>query len=141
MRVLVADDDPTYRELLRNLLADWHFEMAIVEDGRAAWELLRADESFRIVILDWAMPNMDGCEVCQRVRDLGRDDTYILLMTSNPNKEEVLRVLIAGADDYLAKPFAPAELKVHLRMATRLLSLQDELRARDTGAKRAAEPA
>jgi DNA-binding response OmpR family regulator len=138
MRVLVADDDPTYRELLRNLLADWHFEMAIVEDGRAAWELLRADEGFRIVILDWAMPNMDGCEVCQRVRELGRDDTYILLMTSNPNKEEVLRVLIAGADDYLAKPFAPAELKVHLRMATRLLSLQDELKARDAGVERGA---
>jgi DNA-binding response OmpR family regulator len=136
MRVLVADDDPIYRELLRNLLADWHFDATIVEDGLQAWDRLRPDDSFRIVILDWAMPNMDGCEVCQRVRELGRDDTYILLMTSNPNKEEVLRVLIAGADDYLAKPFAPAELKVHLRMATRLLSLQDELRARDASVAR-----
>lgn len=130
MRVLVADDDAVYRQLLRNLLESWHFEPVVVEDGQKAWELLRDDGGFPIVVLDWFMPWMDGCEVCRHVRALGRDDIYILLMTANPNKDEAVQVLVAGADDYLAKPFAPAELQVHLRMATRLLNLQQELRAR-----------
>jgi DNA-binding response OmpR family regulator len=126
MRVLVADDDPVYRTLLEGLLTEWHFEAVLVEDGLAAWEILQQDQSPGIAILDWSMPFMDGCQVCHLVRQKRGDSLpYILLMTSNDSREDLLRVVIAGADDYLLKPFEPLDLKIRLRIAVRIVNLED----------------
>jgi len=72
---------------------------------------------------------MDGFELCQLVRSrCTEQEIYILLMTGSRKKEDVMKVLVAGADDYLIKPFDPTDLKIHLRTAMRILSLQNELR-------------
>jgi len=136
VRVLVADDDPTYRTLVTDLLTQWNFEVVQASDGRQAWEIMRRADAPSLVILDWKMPGMDGFEVAKTIRSEKPDESiFILLITGSRQKEEIMRVMVCGADDYLMKPFDPVDLKIHLRMATRLLHLQEELkRSRGCGA-------
>ena len=128
MRILVADDDPVYRSLVEGLLREWHFEPVLAADGAEAWRILQHDDPVCLVLLDWMMPGMDGFEVCKRIRREGRlGNTYILIMTGSRKKEDILKVVVAGADDYLIKPFDPVDLKIRLRNAMRMLHLQEEL--------------
>lgn len=137
MQILIADDDPTYRSLLEGLLREWHFESIVVEDGRQAWEILQRENAPKLLLLDWMMPEMDGFEVCKNVRDLNdADSIYIIIITGSRNKKDMMRVVVAGADDYLMKPFEPIDLKIHLRNATRFLRVREELdQLRRTGAR------
>jgi len=124
MRVLIVDDDDIALELLENTLTEAGHEVEIAHNGIEAFELARTGE-FRMVISDWEMPEMDGLELCRRIR--GRHYcgyTYVILLTSHNSKECVVRGLDAGADDFIAKPFHPAELLVRLRAGERLLSLE-----------------
>ena len=124
----MADDDPVYRSLLGDLLRQWQFEPVTVSNGQAALEMLRRPDGPRLAILDWMMPQMDGFEVARAIRaDKETEDTYVLLITGSRNKEEVMKVLVCGADDYLIKPFQPIDLKLHLRTAMRIRHLQQEL--------------
>jgi DNA-binding response OmpR family regulator len=131
MRALVADDDPVCRRLLRDLIASWGFDVLTVNDGLEAMDILRRADAPPLVVLDWNMPRMGGVEVCRAVRQRsGGDNTYILLVTASRNREEIMKVVVAGADDYLTKPFEPADLKIRLRTAVRIIHLQQELGAR-----------
>ena len=132
MKVLVADDDPVCRGLLQSLMVPWGFEVVLAADGEQALQVLRGADPPRLVILDWMMPKVDGFEVCKAVRASGGggNDTYILLVTGSRNKEDIMKVVVAGADDYLTKPFEPLDLKIRLRMAMRVMHLQDELKSR-----------
>ena len=128
MQILVADDDPVYRNLLRGLLEESHFEVVLAADGAEAWAILQRPNAPTFAILDWMMPEMDGYEVCRKIRQArGNSIPYILLMTSNSRREELLRVLIAGADDYLLKPFEPLDLRIRLRTGIRILNLEEQL--------------
>ncbi len=128
MQVLVADDDPVYRNLLQELLEQWHLNVVVAADGSAAWEIMQQEHPPSLVILDWMMPGLDGFEVCSKIRNESAEkNIYVLIVTGSSKKEEVLRVVVAGADDYLIKPFDPSELKIRLRNAMRVLRLQDEL--------------
>ena len=128
MRVLVADDDPAYRSLLQDLLAKWHFEPVLASDGMEALAAMEAPDAPRVVILDWEMPEADGFEVARAIRHGGTtENAYVILITGSHNKDDVMRVLVCGADDYLIKPFDPMDLKITLRTAMRVLSLQEEL--------------
>ena len=143
MQALIADDDPTYRSLLEGLLREWHFEVIVVEDGQQAWDILQRKDAPKLVLLDWMMPEMDGFEVCKNVRDMDDgDNTYILIITGSRNKKDMMRVVVAGADDYLMKPFEPIDLKIHLRNATRFLRVREELdELRQAGASQPADRA
>ncbi len=100
----------------------------MVADGEDAWAALKGDDAPEIAILDWEMPGLDGAEVCRRVRALGRERyTYLLLLTSRDGRQDMVQGLEAGADDYLIKPFDPAELKARLNTGRRILRLQAEL--------------
>jgi len=128
MQILVADDDPVYRSLLQSLLEESHFEVVLACDGAEAWEILQRPNAPTLAILDWMMPGMDGYEVCRKVRESrGNSIPYVLMVTSNSSREELLKVLVAGADDYLLKPFEPLDLKIRLRTAIRILNLQERL--------------
>ena len=129
MRILVADDDPMYRSLLGDLLRQWQFEPVTVSNGRAALEMLQRPDGPRLIILDWMMPEMDGFEVTRTIRaEKATEGIYVLLITGSRNKEDVMKVLVCGADDFLIKPFEPMDLKIHLRTAMRILHLQQELK-------------
>ena len=128
MRILIAEDDPISRRVLQATLDKWGYEVVVTCDGLEAWETYQSEDPPRLAILDWMMPEMDGLEVCQKIRALrGQDYTYIILLTAKGRREDVIEGLEVGADDYIVKPFDAGELKVRLRAATRILNLQEDL--------------
>ena len=116
-RVLVADDDPPLRRMLKRSLTADGFEVTVAADGPAA--LLEAERSAPdVIVLDVAMPAIDGLSVCRRLRDRGLV-TPILMLTARDAVADRVAGLEAGADDYLVKPFAIEELVARLRALTR----------------------
>ena len=137
-RVLVVDDDPPLRRMLERTLAAEGFEVTVAADGAAA--LIAAERSAPdVIVLDVAMPALDGLAVCRRLRSKGLP-TPILMLTARDAVPDRVAGLEAGADDYLVKPFAVQELIARLRALTRRRSettsqlayadLQLDLRAR-----------
>ena len=128
MRVLMAEDDPISRRVLAVMLRKWGFQVQAVSNGRQAWEALDAEDAPKLAILDWMMPEVDGVEVCRRVRQRrDREYTYIILLTARDRKQDILSGLEAGADDYVVKPFDSDELHMRLNAAQRILRLQADL--------------
>src|SRR4051794_3726587 len=105
MRILIADDSRSIRMLLQATLAQPGNDIVLAEDGVQAWNCLQKTDPPELVILDWMMPGMDGLEICRRLRARTEGPyTYILLLTANDSKDEIVIGLDAGADDYLRKP-------------------------------------
>jgi two-component system, OmpR family, response regulator MprA len=117
MRVLVVDDDRAVREALRRALALGGYEVQLAEGGVRALELL-AQALPDAVVLDVAMPDVDGLEVCRRLRRLG-NRTPVLVLTARDAVADRIDGLDAGADDYMVKPFDVGELKARLRALLR----------------------
>jgi DNA-binding response OmpR family regulator len=131
MRVLIADDEPISRRLLEAALQREAVEVVAVADGEAAWAALQEPGAPRLAILDWMMPGLDGVEVVRRLRARGDAPyVYTILLTSKDSKEDLVSGLNAGADDYLVKPFHPAELGSRLRAGQRIVELQSALGAK-----------
>ena len=127
MRILIADDDRMSRVMLRDRLKKWEHEVICAADGAEAWQLLDTEDAPRLVILDWMMPEMDGLEVCRRIRLRKEPYIYVILLTGKTDRQDIVEGMGAGADDYIAKPFDAAELNVRVRAGERLLNLHEEL--------------
>lgn len=126
--VLVAEDDAMFRRILQSWLESWGYRVTLAEDGSKAWAILQQELPPELLILDWMMPEIDGVELCRRIRDRqGSPYQYILLVTAKDDKRDVVSGLDAGADDYLTKPFDRNELRARLRVGSRILGLQREL--------------
>jgi len=126
-RVLVAEDDAMFRRILESWLTTWGYEVTMAGDGAEAWAILQQEIRPQVLILDWMMPAINGLELCSKVRE--RNQTpyqYILLATAKDAKQDLVRGLEAGADDYLTKPFDRSELRARLRACNRILTLQDD---------------
>jgi two-component system response regulator MprA len=117
MRLLVVDDDPALREALALVLDLNGFDVTTAENGREAIRAI-AETPPDAVVLDVLMPGIDGLEVCRRMRAAG-DTTPVLMLTARAEVSERVEGLEAGADDYLAKPFAREELVARLRALLR----------------------
>ncbi len=128
MRVLVVEDDPVSRHLLQVSLNKSGYETTVAVDGAEALRVLEQQDSPRLVILDWVMPQMDGLEVCRTIRKRAPEPyIYIILLTAKEHQEEIIEGLEAGADDYITKPFNLPELRARLRAGKRILELQEQL--------------
>jgi two-component system, cell cycle response regulator len=128
MKVLIADDEQVSRRMLQALLTMWGYEVVSVGDGKAALDQLKSPDAPRIALLDWEMPGLNGVDVCTAVRrDRPEPYTYMLLITSREGKENIVKGLESGADDYVIKPWDSEELKARLRTAQRILQLEDRL--------------
>jgi two-component system, cell cycle response regulator len=128
MRLLIADDSSVSRHLLESIVKKWGYQVISTSDGDQAWNILQRPDAPRLAVLDWMMPGKTGPEVCSLVRQRGADSyVYILLLTSRTQKEDVVEGMMAGADDYILKPFDQQELNVRLRAGRRIIELQDEL--------------
>ena len=131
MRVLIAEDDRITGEILSRTLQRWSYETTVVSDGAQAWEHLRSATSPTLAILDWMMPEIDGPDVCRRVRaELPLANMYLLLVTAREGRGDVVAGLEAGADDYIIKPFDPEELRARVAVGIRVLGLQQKLAER-----------
>jgi two-component system, OmpR family, response regulator MprA len=117
MRVLVVDDDPAVSGALNRALRLEGYEVSVASDGPPALEeiAIRPPDA---VILDIGLPTSDGLDVCRRLRAAG-DDTPVLMLTARDAINDRVQGLDAGADDYLVKPFALAELLARLRALLR----------------------
>jgi two-component system response regulator MprA len=123
-RILVVDDEPAVQSALKRALTLEHYEVEQACDGREALELL-SSTPYEAVILDVAMPRVDGLEVCRRLRE-GGDHTPVLMLTARGEVDDRVTGLDVGADDYLAKPFALRELLARVRALLRRASEEDE---------------
>ncbi len=129
MNILVADDDGIIRLVLNSALTSLGHTVHEASNGRealAAWQ----EGRHSLLISDWMMPDLDGLELCRRVRaQKGTDFAYIILLTSRSGKTNYLEAMEAGADDFLNKPFEQDQFAARVRVAQRILDLHENLRA------------
>jgi len=128
VKILVAEDEPVSRRQLQGLLQKWGYTVETAVDGLEASRLLEQTGPARLAVLDRMMPGMDGLEVCRRIRQSGSEPyIYVILLTGQDRKQDMLDGFAAGADDYITKPFEPEELKARLQTGARIVELQDQL--------------
>jgi two-component system cell cycle response regulator len=130
VKILLVEDSKLDRRLVCAHLEESGLNFAVCENGTDAWELLQGPDAPTLVLLDWVLPGIDGIELCRRIRTLGSNGTYIytVMLTAKDRKQNLLTAMEAGADDYLAKPVDPSELKARILVGKRILDLQQSLR-------------
>lgn len=136
MKVLVADDDPVIRALVRAVLESLGYEPELVEDGASAWRRY-GELRPHLVLLDIDMPGMNGLDVCRRIRDADpQRETFIVVVTGHDGPDDLTKVLDAGADDYITKPTTPDNLRARLRIAERRIAQENARRAAEAELQR-----
>lgn len=132
MKLLVAEDELISRWILKETLQTWGYDVTVCEDGKEAWEHY-AEGDYRVVISDWAMPYINGLELCQKIRAASPSDyCYFILLTTRDGKDCFLEGMDAGADDYMIKPFDSDQLKARLKAAERMLASRPYVMPRAT---------
>lgn len=130
-KVLVADDSAVYRKLVEQTLDQDQYSILFAKTGQSAIELFEQHHP-ALVITDWVMPDLTGIELCQRIRSIVRNSyTYIIILTSISEKENVVKGLAAGADDYLTKPFHPGELSARVAVGRRMVDMHRQIEAKN----------
>jgi two-component system cell cycle response regulator len=128
LKVLIAEDDPEFRQILAAAVRQLGHSCAVAGDGLEAWEmhqLNRAD----VILSDWKMPTMDGLNLCRKIRstDPPHSYTHVILLTGQNDKAHFVEGMEAGADDYLTKPLDLDQLKVHLEATRRVMTVHQQL--------------
>jgi DNA-binding response OmpR family regulator len=117
--------------ILKAILAKWGYEVVETANGDEAWQVLQKDDAPRLAIVDWVMPGMSGELICRKLRETEPPHpTYIILLTSKRDKEDIVRGLDAGANDYIRKPFDRPELQARVKVGERVLQLESALEDR-----------
>jgi diguanylate cyclase (GGDEF)-like protein len=127
MSILVADDSPVERQLLYRTLTSHGFSVILASDGAQAWKIL-SDPALapRIAILDMFMPELDGLKLCSMLR--GQEPSiYVVMVTSEGDRAQVLRAFQTGVDDFITKPFDPLDLKARVDVGRRIVQMQQTL--------------
>ena len=126
MNALIVDDEKLSRRTLGFYMEKLGYKVFLAENGRQALQCWR-DESPKIILTDWNMPEMDGAELCKAIRqEEGEDYTYLIMITSREDSADLVTGFEAGADDYLTKPVRKDELAARIKAAERIFSLQDK---------------
>ena len=124
MQILAVDDDDIALAMLDRALSDAGHQVTTARDGAEALAVLRR-EPIRMVISDWVMPRLDGIELCRQIRASAHPAyIYVILLTCRDRTQDIVVGLSAGADDFIVKPFEPAELAVRVRAGERILALE-----------------
>ena len=128
MRILIAEDEKVTRMRLEKTLSEWGFDVETVVDGREAWERLCGENPPRLCLIDWLMPEMEGPELCRRVREKFPEDYfYLIILSAQQGVDNLIEGLSAGADDYVTKPFIGRELRSRIAVGVRVLGLEEML--------------
>lgn len=136
MKIVIAEDDLVSRKLLERAVTKLGYPCHVASDGEEAWELYEKHAP-EVIISDWMMPRLDGIDLCRRLRESqGSGYTYFILLTSLTDKEDRLRGMQAGADDYLTKPLDLDELQLRMIAARRITALHKKLARQATELER-----
>lgn len=129
MKVLIAEDDITFRIMLESVLKKWGFIPVVTCDGKEAWDVMQSEDAPKLAILDWQMPKMSGIEVCQKIRELDTSDpAYLIVLTARDDKKDVVKALDTGANDFISKPYNIGELRARVNVGKRMVELQSALK-------------
>lgn len=131
IRVLIAEDNMVSAKILQKNIKDWGYDVVLAQDGKEAWVALQ-DEEIRLAVLDWMMPEINGIQLCQKIRETDHQGenqayTYIILLTAKDEQKDLIKGFSAGADDYITKPFNHLELRARLKTGKRIIDLQRQL--------------
>src|ERR1700712_1886237 len=127
MKILVVEEDRTSQNLLRTWLEEWNHTVRTSENGQQASELLTSGE-FDLVLSNWTLTELDGLGLCRLIRQSPVPDyLYVILYTSTATELDYVSGMDAGADDFISNPFDAPKLRVRIRAAERILSLQRTL--------------
>jgi DNA-binding response OmpR family regulator len=125
MRILIAEDEKVTRMRLEKTLVQWGFDVEAFPNGEAAWNRLTEPDPPRLCIIDWLMPEMEGIELCRRVREKFPEEYfYLIILSARQGVENLIEGLGSGADDYVTKPFVGRELRSRLDVGVRVISLE-----------------
>lgn len=128
MNILIADDDPLVRHLLKTSLQKWGHGVVVCEDGLQAWQAFQEDDAPKIAILDWMMPGMEGPTICNYLRQLPSSKmVYVIFLSSRDSKEDIVKALGSGANDFITKPVTQEELRVHLHIGIEVVNLRERV--------------
>lgn len=126
-RVLIIDDSEQIRELLKLKLKRWGHVVYEANNGQTGLELMKKHD-IHFVITDWMMPDLNGIQVCEQIRETFNDRyVYIILLTAKSALEDLAKGMEAGADDFIAKPFHLSELQARVSAGIRILELERQL--------------
>jgi diguanylate cyclase (GGDEF)-like protein len=129
VKVLTAEDDRVSQLSLRRALEAWGYQVVPACNGAEAWRILQAPDAPFLAIINWVMPGMDGIDICRQLRaNVDMPYRYIIMLSAKREKNDIVKAMQAGADDFVSKPFHLEELRVRLRAGQRILDLQEKLR-------------
>ncbi len=133
-RILIVEDDPSLVELLKYNLETEGFDVSVARDGEGGLEAIDTQDP-DLVVLDWMLPNMSGIEICRQMRQrTATRSTPVIMLTAKGEETDRIRGLETGADDYIVKPFSPAELTARIKAVLRRAhpeQVGNELRYKD----------
>jgi DNA-binding response OmpR family regulator len=122
MRIMLAEDDPPTRLILKKKLEQLDFEVEQYSDGEEAWEALQTREIPEIALIDWEMPHMDGIELVNKIRSDDRSRSlYIVMLTIRDQNRDVMDSFQIGVDDFLCKPLDLKELRIGLEKGKKMV--------------------
>ena len=126
MKTLIVEDDPVSRTILKKTLDKAGYDTITAEDGLEAWNIFQA-HNISLIISDWMMPNMDGIELCKKIRQTRtKNYVYFIVLTARDSKEDLIEVFEAGADDYISKPLDTDEVEARIMTGARIVRLEQK---------------
>ncbi len=127
MKILIAEDDSASNLFLKETLQKAGYEVLEALDGNRAWHIIQTDKP-KLALLDWMMPGIEGVELCKRIRKMQTENyTYVILLTSKSEKDDIIAGLNAGADDYIIKPFDRKVLCSRITVGARIIEYESLL--------------
>ena len=128
-KILIVEDDPVSQSILSDLVGLSGYEVILADTGEEGWDILSNDPSVSFTFIDWQLPGMDGLTLCSRIKaEITDRYVYAIMITAKSGKDDLIKGMRSGADDFLSKPVHEGELLSRLRAGERVLSYDGRLR-------------
>ena len=136
MHILVVDDEAAARQFFEKILNDWGHTVYLAEDGSEAWKTLLS-ATVDMVVTDWMMPEMNGLELCRKIRNAEFEKyIYLILISGRNSQQDIIHGLEVGVDDYITKPVNTQEFRARIEIGQRIVSLEKKLRVKHAETER-----